>query len=351
MENPVESQSMGSNRALMLVQQPSSMTGTQKAAALLIILGVEICGEIFKHLDEDEVDRLATEIAIMQRVGPENILPVIQEFCEMMNSEESYIHGGMEYASNALGKAYGEDILAEKVARIRTLAEPGKPLEITPDSIESLRKAVLKEHPQTMAVILSSIPQDVAAEILISIPQDIQTEVIHRIANLSKVPPDIIHQIENIIKAKADYMKGPEVGGANTAAELLSRVDADMEKRIMGSLSDMDPEVAERISSLMFTYDDITTITDAGIQRLIQELDEKDLLMSLKASTETIRAKILKNMSQRRRETTQADLESMAPVKLKDALAAQRKVLSVVKQLMQSGTIEVMRDKDEEDYV
>ncbi|MBM3282710.1 MAG: flagellar motor switch protein FliG [Euryarchaeota archaeon] len=347
----LESQGVNPNKALVAIKKPSNMTGIQKAAALLIILGIEACSEIFKHLTEDEIERITTEIAVMQHINIEDALPVIQEFCDMIQSEKTYIHGGIEYASNLLIKAFGEDISAEKVARIRTRTEPNKSLEITPDSIESLRRIVLKEHPQTIAVILSSIPQDIASEILISIPQELQTEIIHRIANLSEISPDIIYQIENILKSKVQYKKGSEVGGINAAAELLSRVDTNMEKRIMGSLNDMDPDIASRISELMFTYDDIITITDSGIQRLIQELDEKVLLMALKASTETIKAKILNNMSQRRRDTTQEDLESMPPVKLKDALDAQRTILSVIKRLSQSGMIEIMRDKEDEAYI
>jgi flagellar motor switch protein FliG len=202
-----------------------------------------------------------------------------------------------------------------------------------------------------MAVILSSVPQAIAAEVLASMPLELQTDVVYRIANLSEVPPDIMRQIEDMLKANLQYQKGPKVGGIDVAADLLSHLDPDLEKSIMGSLSNTDSEMAERIADLMFTYDDIITITDISIQRLIQQLDENDLLMALKASTESIKAKFLNNMSQRRRETTEEDLKDMPPVKLKDALAAQRKILSVVKQLDQSGVIEIIREKDDEDYV
>jgi len=329
----------------------NAMTGTQKAAALMIFLGANVCSDIFRLLTDNEVEKLATEIAIMQHIDHETVSSIIQEFCDMITSEENSIYGGIEYTSDILNKAFGEDISAEKIARIRNSTETSKPLEITPSSIESLRRITQKEHPQTIAVILSSIPKAVASEILSSMPLELQTDIVYRIANLSEVSPDIINQIEDMLKANLQYQKGPKVGGIDIAADLLGHLDSDQGKRIMSSISNTDSKIADKISELMFTYDDIVTITDNSMQRIIQELEEKDLLMALKASTESIKAKFLKNMSQRRRETTEEDLESIPPVKLKDALAAQRKILAVIKELSQSGTIEVIREKDNEAYI
>jgi flagellar motor switch protein FliG len=302
-------------------------------------------------LSDEETDQLAAEIARMQYVDSDTVSSVIQEFCEMISAEEGTVYGGTIYANEVLSIAFGDTDSADKADPARTHAEPAAPPVATPDSIESLRKMVINEHPQTIALILSKVSQDAAAEILASLSSDMQAEIIYRIANMTAVSPEIVAQIEKSLREKTQHRERPGIGGANAAAEILSCMDADVEKQVMETISNTDPQLADRISELMFTYDDIVMITDTGIQRLIQELDEKDLLMALKASTEPIRAKLFKNMSQRRRETIQEDLESMPPVKLKDAMSAQRRILTVVKELSKSGMIEMIREEEQEDYV
>jgi flagellar motor switch protein FliG len=341
------------DESLKLRKQMSAveMGGLQKAATLLIALGADACASVFRILSEEETDQLAAEIAKMQYVDSDTASSIIREFCEMISAEEGAIQGGMTYANEALSKAFGSDDSAGKTDHTRTKAGPTALPVSTPDSIESLRKMVMNEHPQTIALILSKVSQDAASEILASLSPDMQVEIIYRIANMTAVSPEIVAQIENSLRERTQHRERPGIGGANAAAEILSCMDADVEKQIMETISNTDPQLADRISELMFTYDDIVTITDTGIQRLIQELDEKDLLMALKASTEPIRAKLFKNMSQRRRETIQEDLESMPPVRLKDALAAQRRILTAVKELSKSGMIEMIREEEQEDYV
>lgn len=327
------------------------MGGLQKAATLLIALGADACASVFRTLSDEETDRLAAEIAKMQYVDSDTVSSVIEEFCEMVSAEEGTVYGGMTYANEVLSKALSDADSADKSDPSRTKAGPAALPVSTPDSIESLRKMVMGEHPQTIALILSKVSQDAAAEILASLSPDMQIEVICRIADMTAVSPEIVAQIENTLKERTQHHERPGIGGASAAADILSCMDADVEKQIMETISNTDPQLADRISELMFTYDDIVMITDTGIQRLIQELDEKDLLMALKASTEPIRAKLFKNMSQRRRETVQEDLESMPPVKLKDALAAQRRILAAVKELSKAGMIEMIREEEQEDYV
>jgi flagellar motor switch protein FliG len=168
---------------------------------------------------------------------------------------------------------------------------------------------------------------------------------------MTAVSPEVISQIEQALQAKSYGHERVNAGGVRDAAEILNRVDANVEKRIMDSISHMDPELAEGISDLMFTYEDVILITDTGIQMLLQEVDDGDLIMSLRASTDVIKNKFLKNMSERRREMTQEDLDTLPPVRLKDALAAQRRIVTVAKEMSQSGKIEVIREKNEDVFV
>ena len=168
---------------------------------------------------------------------------------------------------------------------------------------------------------------------------------------MKTVSPEVLSQMEDILEAKFQRQETSMVGGFKAAADILSHVEAEVEKHVMDSISDSDPEMAKGISEHMFTYDDIALIPDIGIQKLIQEVDENDLLMSLKASTEDIKSKLFNNMSERRREMVEEDLEKMPPAKLKDVLSAQKRLLAVVKELCQSGQIEIVREAEQEAYV
>lgn len=329
------------------------MTGREKAAALLVALGSDACAKIFKDLSDDEVEQLAIEIIELQHVDPDTMVCIFQEFCEMASIKSGGVRGSIAYATDALRKAFGAESMQGAVERIRasTTMKSLDHLAATPGSIELLQQMMQDEHPQTIALILAHIKEQRAAEILSSLLPDLQVEVLTRIANMTTVSPEVISQIENTLRAKSQGNERVRAGGIRAAAEILNRIEPDMEKRIMESMADMDAELAQKISDLMFTYEDIIMITDAGMQRLLQEVDENDLLMALKASTDMIKAKVLKNMSERRRQAVQEDMESMPPVRLKDALTAQKKILEVAKELSQSGQIELIRDEGQEVYV
>ena len=326
------------------------LTGRQKAAALLVILGSDACAKIFKALNTEEVEQLAAEIAKLPHVDHDTISSIICEFHDMVYSGTGFFRGGLTYATEALSKALGAENTVDTIERIRasTGLRPLDHLLSMPGSIELLREMIQEEHPQTIALILAHIKEQQAAEILPALPQDLQAEVITRIANMTVVSPEVIDQIGHSLRERSVGQERVKAGGAKAAAEILNHVEADIEKQIMDSISDTDPELAERISELMFTYDDIVMITDVGMQRLLQEVDEKDLLMALKASVEAIKVRIFKNMSARRRQMIQEDLESMPAVRLKDVLAAQKRVLAVAKEMIQSGEIEIVRDEKQE---
>ena len=327
------------------------LTGKQKAAALLITLGADACAEIFKILEDKEVEKLAAEIAKIESVEPAIISAIIREFHEIAATDLSHAQGGISYASEVLSKALGEAGSQKTIERISSGTTSFDFFTATPTSTELLLEMIREEHPQTIALILVHIQEQRAAEILAMLPSGLQIEVITRIANMTAVSPEIINQIEEALQAKAHGHERVNAGGVKDAAEILNRVDANVEKQILESISHTDPELAEEISDLMFTYDDVLLITDPGIQKLIQEADENDLVMALRASTDTIKNKFLKNVSERKRESIQDDLDNLPPVRLKDALAAQRRIVNIAKEMTQTGKIEIIRNTQEDVFV
>lgn len=329
------------------------LKGIQKAAALLIALGPDACSKIFKAMETEEVEMLAAEITKIQRLDPETVADLIEEFHSLVSVNAVSAQGGLAYATTVLSKALGTESAMNAIDRIRENASlrPFEQLMISSETSELLIEMLRDEHPQTIALVLSHVKEQRAAQILSALPPELQTEVIIRIATMKTVSPEIISQIEESLREKSTGHERISAGGIKTAANILNRADIDVEKRIMESIGKIDAQLAESISDLMFTYDDIVLITDTGIQKLIQMIDENDLLMALRASTEDIKAKFMKNMSERRRQSIQEDLEVMPPVRLKDVQAAQGRILGIAKDLIQSGAIEVVRDSVQEVFI
>lgn len=329
------------------------LTGIQKVAALLIAIGTDASAKILKMLENSEVERLAGEIAKMNRLPPEIAEGIVEEFYEKIATSSVSSQGGLAYATAVLSKVLGAENAMTAIDRIRenTSTRPFDSFTLLSGSNDSLVEILRDEHPQTIALVLSHVKEQRSAQILASLSPELQADVIMRIANMKTVSPDILMQIESSLREKSHGTERIHTGGIKTAAGILNRADIDVEKQIMNSIAKRDPNLADKISDLMFTYDDIILITDMGLQKLLQEIDENDLLMALKASTEEIRNKIFKNMSERRRQSIQDDLQTMPPVRLKDVQSAQGRILATAKEMMQSGLVEVSRDSHQEVFV
>lgn len=326
-------------------------TGEEKAAALLISLGADTCAEVFKILSDDEVEDIANVIAGTNSVDSSVMSSVVEDLGAMTFADVNKPQGGISYITEALGKALGTEDSREAVERVSSNTKSFALFAATPSATEMLHNTIRDEHPQTIALILVHIQEQRAAEILGLLPPKLQTEVVTRIANMAAVSPGVITQIEESLQASSRRSERVNTGGVRDAAEILNRVDTEVEKRVMKEISEEDQTLAEEIADLMFTYDDIVMITDAGIQTLVREVDAQDLVMALRASTEVIKNKFLDNVSERRREVIHDDIDNMPPVRLKDALAAQRRILTQAKAMSVAGTIEIIRDQYEDVFV
>lgn len=327
------------------------MTGRHKAAAFLIAMGPDACAEIFRVLKDDEVEQLAGAISKLQNVDSGTTSQVVEEFHDLVSATAGSAKGGVSFATEALNKALGAEGSVGTIERINSGTTSFDLLMGSRSSTELLMEMIRDEHPQTIALILVHIPEQRAAEILALLPPELQTEVVIRIANMTAVSPEVLSQIEEALRAKSQGHERISAGGIKNAAEILNRAESEVEKLVMETISGDDPDLAEQISDHMFTYEDVIMITNTGIQRLLQDVNENDLLLALRASTDAIKNKFLNNLSERRRQSIMGDLEGLPPVRLKDALAAQKRILAVAKEMTQSGKIEIVRDSEDEEVL
>jgi flagellar motor switch protein FliG len=330
------------------------LSGEQKAAILLISLGPEISSDVFKQLKEEHVEQVALQIANLKKVTPPERDAVMEETYQLSMAEEYISAGGVDYARDVLEKALGEQKAIEIINRLQGA------LQMTPfDFIkrtdpQQLLNFIQNEHPQTISLILAHLNAEHGATILSALPAEIQVDVAQRIAVMERATPDIIMEIEKVLERNIASVFTQEMtaaGGVRSVAEMLNRVDRSTEKAIMEKLEETNPDLADEIKRLMFVFDDLLLIDDRSIQRILREVDQKDLILALKGAGEEVKAKILKNMSQRARALILEEMEVMGPTRLKNTEEAQQKIVNTIRQLEEMGEIVVSRGGEEEVFV
>lgn len=318
------------------------LTGRQKAAILLISLGPEISAQVFKHLREDEIEQLTLEIANVRKVDSDEKDKILAEFHQIAVAKEVIAQGGITYAKEILQKALGEskamDIINRLTANLQVRpfdfarkADPGQILNF-----------IQNEHPQTIALVLSYLEPPQAAMILSALPQDRQADVAKRIALMDSTSPEVIAQVEQVLEQKLsatvtqDYT---QAGGIEAIVAVLNGVDRATERTILDSLEIQDPELAEEIKKRMFVFEDIATLDNRSIQRVIRDVENTDLQLALKVASEEVREVIFRNMSKRMADTFKEEMEFMGPVRLRDVEEAQSRIVAIIRRLEEAGEI------------
>ncbi|QQE76128.1 flagellar motor switch protein FliG [Brevibacillus composti] len=322
------------------------LSGRQKAAILLISLGPEVSAQVFKHLREDEIEQLTLEIANVRKVDTDEKDKILSEFHQIAVAQEVIAQGGITYAKEILQKALGEtkamDIINRLTANLQVRpfdfarkADPGQILNF-----------IQNEHPQTIALVLSYLEPQQAAMILSALPQDRQAEVAKRIALMDSTSPEVITQVEQVLEQKLsatvtqDYT---QAGGIEAIVAVLNGVDRGTERTILDSLEIQDPELAEEIKKRMFVFEDIATLDNRSIQRVIRDVENADLQLALKVASEEVREVIFRNMSKRMADTFKEEMEFMGPVRLRDVEEAQSRIVAIIRRLEEAGEIIIAR--------
>ena len=269
------------------------LSGIQKSAVLLITMGAEVSAQIFKNFNDETVEQLTKEIIKMQDVQPLISEAVTDEFYHMVLAKEYILQGGIMYAQSVLERALGNKKAMDVISKIQgSIQQKGFKMlnEVDPNQLLNF---IQKEHPQTIALVLSQINRRQAATIISELPQEIQTNVIYRIANMDQVSPELVKEVEDILESRIDFTtSGRKIGGVKTVAEVLNLVEQSTEKAILGELAKRDADLAEEVEKLMFIFEDIILLSDRSIQQILSRVDNKDLALALKACSEDTKTKI-----------------------------------------------------------
>ena len=320
--------------------------GLQKAAILLITLGPEKASLIFQHLKEEEIEELTLEIANTRSVNPQDKEEVLEEFYQVCLAQQYIAEGGIGYAKEILEKALGNDKAQGVIAKL-TASLQVRPFEfIRKTEPGQLLNFIQDEHPQTIAMILSYLAPAQAAMVLGALPPEKQADVARRIAQMDRTSPDVIKEVERVLERKLASLVNQDytiVGGIDSIVNILNSVDRSTEKHIMESLEIDEPELADDIRKKMFVFEDILLLDDRSIQRVLRDVDNADLELALKSSTEEVQNVIFRNLSKRLASMIKEDMEFMGPVRMKDVEEAQQKIVGIIRKLEDSAEIVISR--------
>jgi flagellar motor switch protein FliG len=317
-----------------------SLTGQQKAAIVLIALGSEASAAVLKLLSDLEIETLTKEIISLKDVHSQVKDRAIEEFYHMMLAREYVLEGGYEYAKKILFQAVGVQRANDIIERVRqSVMVKGFNILKGVDP-KQLLNFVQKEHPQTIALVLSQLEAEQAALVMSELPENIRIEVAYRMATLDQVSPDVIRGIEEVLETKIDFDIGTrKLGGPKAVAAILNMVGRNAEKSIMDDLREIDNQLATEIKNLMFVFEDIVFLDDKGIQRVLKDINSGDLALALKAASDELKERILSNISSRAAENLMEEIQYLGPVRLRDVEEAQKRIVDAVRALDEAGEI------------
>ncbi|MCI6552406.1 MAG: flagellar motor switch protein FliG [Lachnospiraceae bacterium] len=327
------------------------ITGLQKAAILLIVLGPERSALIFKHLKEEEIEELTLEIANTRSITPQVKDEVVEEFYQICLAQQYIAEGGIGYAKELLEKALGQEKAMDVISKL-TASLQVKPFEfVRKTDASQLLNFIQDEHPQTIALIMSYLSAAQSALILSALPPDRQADVARRIAVMDRTSPEVIKDVEKVLESKLASLVNQDytiIGGVDAVVEILNTVDRGTEKHIMETLEIEEPELADEIRKKMFVFEDILLLDDRAIQRVLRDVDNNDLAIALKGSNEQVQNAIFNNMSKRLAVMIREDMEFMGPIRMKDVEEAQQKIVNIIRKLEDSAEIVISRGGGDE---
>ena len=322
------------------------MTGPKKAAILLLALGEDGAADVMKNLEEAEIQQVGYYMTRFTDVSPEELDIVLEEFYRnsVMADEGVNISSSPDFVKNALTKALGADRAKELSDNLRAGEEEA--------GLEALRYAepimianyIRTEHPQTIALILSYLKNaEQSSAVLRDLPESLQADILYRMAVIESIPPGVISEMNEVLteEMKTAGSMATSVGGVEPVAEILNSVDKATETRILASIEETNPDLAEQIRELMFTFEDMALIDAKQMQLVMKDVDQADMVLALKTASDAVKELIFSSMSSRAAEMVREDLENLGPAKLSDVEAAQQKIIKVVKKLEEAGTITI----------
>jgi flagellar motor switch protein FliG len=330
--------------------------GAHKAAILLVLLGEDAASQIYRHLPPGEVEQITQEIARMQAVDSATALAVLEEFERLVMAGDYLAQGGADYANKLLIKAFGADGAKELLRQVSATAE------VNSGRLDSLRKAdpqqlakfIEGEHPQTIALILAHLEAKQASVLLMRLPEELRAEAVKRLAQLRQFSPEMAQRVSLVLHKRLESLGEQSrraYAGLRGVADLMNRLELNTTKTILEGIEKEDPKLALSIRNLMFTFEDLLTVPEAGIRELLGQMDKKTLATALRGASEELKNYIFKSMSSRAVEMLKEDMEVLGPVRSRDVHKAQLEAVAVARKLEAEGKITLTQEAAEDEFV
>ena len=322
------------------------LTPEQKAAAVVVSMGVDQASEIYKFLTEEEIENLTVEVAKLGHLTSEQTIAVLDEFYKVCLTQKVVTDGGIEYARTVLEKAFGESTAAKLLEKLNKFMKASPFDFIRKTDSKNILSVLQHERPQTIALVLSYADAAQTAAVIEELPKYKRIKVVESIARMDRASPDAIKVVEAELKKRfaniltTDYTT---IGGIDFIAEVMNNIDRSNEKYIFEELGREDAQLAEDIRKKMFVFEDLLTMDDRSIQRFIRDCDARDLVYALKGANEELASLFYTNMSTRMAESIRSDLEITVNVRLKDVEEAQQKIVNQIRQLEEAGEIVIAK--------
>lgn len=332
------------------VLDAAHLTGAQKAAVLLISIGTEAASKVLKAMSDDEVEKVSVEIARMRNVSSEVVEEVLVEYRDLSMAHDYIASGGVNYAREVLSSALGGRRAEEIMMRVEAAMEVSAFHLLQTVETAQLTNFLQNEHPQTAALILSHLNPRKASDIISNLAEESRNEIIYRLATMGKTSPELLRDIEEVIRQQLGSVFGAELsstGGIEQVAEILNGSSRSIERSVLDSIRDRNDHIATEIKSLMFVFDDLVHIDPRDLQRLLTEVEQKDLTLALKAASEDLKDKILHNVSERVADTIREEMDLMGRVRVSDVDEAQHKILEIAQRLEEQDEIVLSNNETE----
>lgn len=327
--------------------------GVRKAAILLVILGEDAASDIYRHLPPTDIERISQEIANLGSVDAETVLAVLEEFERLVLTGDYLAQGGKEYAQKLLVKAFGEEGAQELLRQVSLSAEMNASQlgSLQKADPQQLAKFIEGEHPQTIALILAHLDAKQASTLLMRLPEELRSEAIKRLAQLRQFSPEMAQRVSLVLHKRLESLGEQSrraYAGLRGVADVMNRLDLNTAKTILEGIEKEDPKLALSIRNLMFTFNDLMTVPEAGIRELLGQMDKKTLATALRGASEELKNYIFKSMSSRAVDMLKEDMEVLGPVKAREIHKAQLEAVAVARKLEAEGKLTLTPEGDDE---
>jgi len=320
------------------------VTGVRKAAILLVAVGETLAKEILRALPEQDVQRLTEELADLRGITPELSADILEEFWEMLATQNVMIHGGLDFASRLLMETFGKQRAEDLLMLVRRSQEAahGNLAKLQRTDPQQLGKLLDSEHPQTIALVLAHLDPRRASMVLDNLSEDHKVVSIERLAEMRQFSPEMAQKVAQILHRRLESVGDTarkSYSGYKAVADLLNRLNAEEAKKILESIEEAKPELALSIRNLMFTFEDLVTVPPATIREIVSGVDKRQLALALRGANEELRAQIFKSMSTRAVEMLKEDMEVLGPVRSREVAQAQQEILNLARRLEAEGKV------------